>query len=70
MFLAIYNPFSRSLKYRAGVVLPGEVQPRDTSSCPVAGDYRQTRGHWPHPVDEILLTDFRLLADGAALTCE
>lgn len=70
MFLPIRNPYPRYLKYRAGEVLPGEVRPRDTKSCPVLSDYRPTIEHWPHLVDEILLTDFRLLPEGTALACE
>jgi hypothetical protein len=65
VYMTIRNPFSRALKYRAGVVLPGEVRPRDTTTCPALSDYRPTLEHWPHPVDEILLTDFWLLAAGA-----
>ena len=70
VFLTIRNPYSRYLKYRAGIVLPGEVRPRNTSSCPVLSDYRPTLEHWPHLVDEILLTDFRLLAEGADPACK
>jgi hypothetical protein len=69
VFLTVRNPFSRYLAYRAGVVLPGEVRPRDTKTCPALSDYRPTIEHWPHPVDEILLTDFRLLAAGADPVC-
>ena len=68
--LTIRNPYGRYLKYRAGVMLPGEVRPRETKTCPALSDYRATLEHWPHLVDEILLTDFRLLPEGAALACE
>ena len=70
VYLTIRSPYARYLKYRAAVVLPGEVRPRDTKTCAVLTDYRPTLEHWPHPIDEILLTDFRLLPEGAALSCE
>ena len=70
VYLTIRNPYPRYLKYRAGVVLPGEVRPRDTKTCPALSDYRPTLEHWPQLIDEILLTDFRLLPEGAALACE
>ena len=70
VYLTIRSPYPRYLKYRAAVVLPGEVRPRDTKTCAVLTDYRATLEHWPHPVDEILLTNFRLLPEGAALDCE
>jgi hypothetical protein len=70
VYLTIRNPYARYLKYRAAVVLPGEVRPRDTKTCAVLTDYRPTLEHWPHAIDEILLTDFRLLPEGAALACE
>jgi hypothetical protein len=69
VFLTIHNPFSRFLKYRAGMLLPGEARHRATSSCPVLGN-RLSLEHWPHPVDEISLAGFRLLPDGAALQCD
>jgi len=70
VYLTIRSPYARYLKYRAAVVLPGEVRPRDTKTCAVLTDYRPTLEHWPLPIDEILLTDFRLLPEGAALSCE
>jgi hypothetical protein len=70
VYLTIRSPYPRYLKYRAGVVLSGEVRPRDTKTCPVLTDYRPTIEQWPQLVDEILLTDFRLLPEGAALACE
>jgi len=70
VYLTIRNPYARYLKYRAGVVLPGEVRPRDAKTCPALSDYRPTLEHWPQFIDEILLTDFRLLPEGTALGCE
>jgi hypothetical protein len=70
VFMTIRNPFSRRLRYRAGIVPTGEVRPRDTKTCPALGDYRPTIEHWPRLVDAILLTDFRLLPEGATVVCE
>jgi hypothetical protein len=70
VYLTIRNPYARYLKYRAAVVLPGEARPRDTKTCPVLSDYRPTIEHWPQLVDEILLTDFRLLPEGTSAACE
>src|SRR4029453_2326097 len=41
-YLPIRNPYARYLKYRAGVVLPDEVRPRDTKTCAALTDYRPT----------------------------
>jgi len=57
VFLTVQNPFSKDIKYRAGMRLPGEERARKTSSCPVRSGI-MTLEHWPHPIDEILLTDF------------
>jgi hypothetical protein len=70
VFLTIRSPFSRRLKYRAGIVLAGEVRPREAKTCPALSDYRPTLEQWPRLVDEILLTDFRLLPEGASVVCE
>jgi hypothetical protein len=76
VFLSINNPFSQNVKYRAGMLLPGELRYRYTSSCPVlSGSENPDRGtleHWPHPIEVLVLTEFRLVADGTkeATLCE
>lgn len=64
VFLTVHNPFPKDIKYRAGMLLPGEARHRKTSSCPVLSR-RMSLEHWPHPIDEILMTDFHFAPDGA-----
>jgi len=61
-FLTVHNPFPEQIKYRAGILLPGEQRHRKTSSCPVPSG-RSSLEHWPHPIVEFLLTDFHFAPD-------
>jgi hypothetical protein len=65
MFLKVNNPFSRTMKYHAVMMLLDSDKLYKTSSCPVlAGKIAFER--WPHAVFELLLFDFRLVGDGAS----
>ncbi len=69
-FLSVHNPFGTSLKYRAGLLVPGEQQFRATSSCPVLSK-RFALEHWPHPIHALALTDFRVMPEGDdSMVCE
>jgi hypothetical protein len=58
VFLTVHNPFPEQIKYRAGMLIPGEPHFRKTSSCPVLSN-RMSLEHWPHPIVALVLTDFR-----------
>ena len=62
VFLKIQNPLSAPLKYQARMRLPGESDLRTTTSCPIrpGGSVFES---WPHDIDELVLSDFRLLPD-------
>lgn len=67
MVLNVHNPFRQRLKYRIDLVdFAGEAHP--TSSCPVmaGGDAFEM---WPHPIPEMILTDFHLLAASVDMAC-
>jgi hypothetical protein len=68
--LNVQNPLTATLKYRAGMRLPGETGYRRTSSCSVPSD-RSVMEHWPHDIDELALTDFRVLPDSdESMVCD
>jgi hypothetical protein len=69
-FLSVHNPFRASLKYRAGLLIPGEQQFRPTSSCTVLSE-RFALEHWPYSIAALALTDFRVLPEGdESMVCE
>lgn len=69
-FLSVHNPFGTSLKYRAGLLIPGEKQFRATSSCAVPSE-RFALEHWPYPIAALALTDLRVLPeDDDSMVCE
>jgi len=69
-FLTVHNPFDSNLKYRAGLLIPGEEQFRATSSCTVLSE-RFSLEHWPHSIAALALTDFRLSPKGdESVVCE
>ncbi len=69
-FLSVHNPFGSSLKYRAGLLVPGEQQFRATSSCTVLSK-RFSMEHWPYAVAALALTDFQVLPEGDdSMVCE
>jgi hypothetical protein len=62
MFLKVNNPFPKTVKYHAVMMLLDGDKLYKTSSCPVlAGNTAFER--WPHAVFELLLFDFRLVVD-------
>jgi len=69
VYLSVTNPFSSHVKYRAGMLLPGEERFRSTSSCPVIGGGGAFE-HWPHPIEALAFRDFVLLGDGAQMVCD
>ena len=69
MFLVAKNPFPRALKYRMGMERLDHDGLLSTSSCPVVGGGGAYET-WPHPIFQIVITDFRFLEEGAGFVCE
>jgi hypothetical protein len=71
MTLEVASPFAEVLKYRLGMMLPRKNELVKTSACPLHRG-RTTIEHWPHPIYQIVATDFRVVApeSEAAETCE
>jgi len=68
-YLAVYNPLDGLLQYQAAMRLPDSLLPKHTSTCPVLSRRRGIE-RWPHPVATLVLSDFKLLADSASMTCQ
>jgi hypothetical protein len=71
MLLKVESPFAGVLKYRLGMMLPTGEDLLKTSACPLHA-VKAVFEHWPHPVFQIVATDFRLVdpESKAATTCE
>ncbi len=71
MTLEVASPFAEVLKYRLGMMLPRKNEVVKTSACPLHRG-RTTIEHWPHPIYQIVATDFRVVdpASDATETCE
>lgn len=69
-FLTVTNYFPAAIKYRAGMMLPTSDEVRGTSSCAVMSGPVAIE-HWPHPVFQLLLTDFHIVDAGdGKIVCE
>jgi hypothetical protein len=64
MTLIVRNPFERSVKYHAGMMLPADNKVLRTSSCPVVGNGGSAFESWPNAILQLVLFDFRLLGEG------
>ena len=67
--LVVENGLQRALAYRARMTSRGRTQPTDVCIVPPGvGGFE----HWPHPIDTIELSDFRIVAwqPGQAPTCQ
>ena len=60
MILTVTNPFSKPLKYRAGIHRLGYDKFHQTSICPVPQGLKSYE-HWPEPLIQILLVDVRFI---------
>jgi hypothetical protein len=71
MLLEVESPFAGVLKYRLGMMLPTGENLLKTSACPLHAG-KTVVEHWPHPIFQIVATDFRLVdpESTAASTCE
>lgn len=70
MFLKVNNPFPKTMKYHAVMMLLDSDKLYKTSSCPVlAGKIALER--WPHVVFQLLLFDFHFVdTDASKSACE
>jgi len=66
--LTVQNPVSVLLSYQAAIRLPGRSDSHHTSTCPVMS-HRFGIESWPYQIDELTLTDFKRLPEGATLVC-
>jgi len=70
-FLSVKNPFNRTVKYHAVMMGTDSDDLYKTSSCPVIGNGGYVLEHWPHPIFQLFLFDFRLQDDaGGTMNCE
>lgn len=71
MLLTIDSPFGGVIKYRLGMMLPTGDALVKTSVCPLHSRITVFE-HWPHPIFQIVATDFRLVDPKSkeASTCE
>ena len=69
MMLVIRNPFDRLLKYKAAMQVPPANDPMATSTCPVLPGKLGIET-WPHPVFQVLLSDFHFLPSLESTTCD
>lgn len=58
MMLVVTNPFKKSLKYHASMMLPTSDKLHKISSCPVLGDGRMAFESWPNAIFQLVLFDF------------
>lgn len=72
MRLFITSPFKGVLKYRLGMMLPEGEEILATSSCPLRGEMHGSYEMWPHPIFQLVATDFRFVSPESAQanTCE
>ena len=71
MTLTVTNPFEKTVKYHAGMMLPTSDKVLKTSSCPVLGGGRAAFESWPNAIFQLVLFDFRLLDKSATqMNCE
>lgn len=69
-FLTVTNYLEAALKYRAGMMLPEGDDIYSTSSCAVLTDGIFSTEHWPYPIFQLILDDFRVYSDTETVRCE
>lgn len=68
MLLSIRNDTAATIKYKAVMgLLDGRIV--ETSSCPVMAGLSAFEV-WPHPISQLILTNFRQLGESDNKTCE
>jgi hypothetical protein len=67
--LVVKNHYSKTLRYRAGMRLPNQLDLVHTSICPVQPGLYGVE-HWPDLPDALVLMDFSLHERSEALDCE
>jgi hypothetical protein len=71
MLLTVKNPFSKALKFSAGIRRLSDGNVVKTSSCPV-GPGQQNFEDWPDPIPQLFVKDLRFLEADApdATSCK
>ncbi len=69
MMLVIKNPFDRMIKYSAGMQVPPGSDVIKTSVCTVMAG-KEGIETWPHPVFQLILSDFELIPASGSITCD
>jgi len=69
MYLVVFNPLGGFLQYQAAMRLPGSLLPQHTSTCPVLS-HRRGIERWPQPVEELVLSNFKLLPESESVSCQ
>src|SRR5215813_8698388 len=71
MLLVVTNPFGRSVKYHAAMMLPSSDKLLKNSSCPVIGGGKMAFESWPNAIFQLVLFDFRLQVEGTTgMSCQ
>ena len=69
MILKVESRFPRTLKYRAGMLLPQAKGIRTTSSCPVMAG-KLAYETWPHPILVVYMKDITVVPEGGPMKCD
>jgi len=69
MMMGVTNPFDKMLKYQAFMVLPGDGNAHETSSCPVMPGIIGFES-WPQPIFQLFLTDLKFVEPTDSIVCE
>jgi len=66
--LTVQNSLPLILRYQASIRIAGKTDREPTNTCPVLSQ-RFAVESWPYPVQEVILTDFKVAAQAEAATC-
>jgi len=69
MYLKIQNPFNKTIKFHAVMMSTKSDKMYKTSSCPVPAKLIGYE-HWPHEIFQLMMFEFKFLAEGATMECE
>ena len=67
--LIVESTLDYAIKFDVGIMLPEDDKIRSTSSCPVLAR-KKTYERWPHPIFQIILARFRVLAPDSSMECK
>ena len=67
--LTLQNPFPVLLSYQAAIRIPSRSDTHHTSTCPVLS-HRLGIEMWPQQIEEVTLSGFKRVPEGATLVCK